>query len=47
MRFNGVSGRPGIDIDLVVRFAESFLNASERTIISGLYIFVMESREKD
>jgi hypothetical protein len=45
-RFNAISGRPPVDLDLVVRFVGQFLNASERTIISAFYIFVMESRER-
>lgn len=45
-RFNRISGRPPLAIDDVVRFVGLFLNATERTIISALYNFVMESRER-
>jgi hypothetical protein len=45
-RFNGISGRPSVDMNDVVRFVGLFLNVSERTIISALYIFAMESRER-
>jgi hypothetical protein len=44
--FNSVSQRPALDLDTVVRFAGTFMSGSQRTIISALYIFVMESRER-
>jgi len=45
-RFNAIPGITPVSIADVIRFVGLFFNASERTIISALYIFVMESRDR-
>jgi hypothetical protein len=46
-RFNGVSQKPPLDLEITKRFVRTFIDdPSQRTIISALYIFVLEFADR-